>query len=54
MVNKSSEDSGDSIKKKMRIAIILYRALIKSVDELMPVLNETLKKISFKTDGDML
>lgn len=45
MVNKSLVDSSESDKKKLKIAIILYKALIKSVDELTPVLEETLAKI---------
>lgn len=45
MVNNLSEDEDENMKKTLEISIAIYKALAKAVDELMPVLEETLHQI---------
>jgi len=44
-VNTLSEDEDENMKKTLEISTVIYKALIKAVDELTPVLEETLKQL---------
>lgn len=45
MVNKLTEDEDENMKKTLEISITIYKALIKAVEDLTPVLEETLENI---------
>ena len=44
-VNNLSENENENMKKTLEISIAIYKALIKAVDELTPVLEESLEQI---------
>lgn len=44
-VNNLSEDEDENMKKTLEISTVIYKALIKAVDELAPVLEESLKQL---------
>lgn len=44
-VNNLSENENENMRKTLDISIAIYKALIKAVDELTPVLEETLKQL---------
>lgn len=44
-INNLSEDEDENMKKTLKISLAIYKALIKAVDNLTPVLEETLEQI---------
>lgn len=44
-VNNLSEDEDENMKKTLKISLAIYKALVKAVDDLTPVLEETLEQI---------
>ena len=44
-VNNLSEDEDENMKKTLKISTVIYKALIKAVDELTPVLEESLEQL---------
>lgn len=44
-VNMLSDDEDENMKKTLEISVSIYKALIKAVDSLTPVLEETLEKL---------